>query len=76
MLYTFEFIVVCVCVCLVCLSIVCVCVCACGLSFHVVLCLDCCGGTVLYVCIEHYILVNMYHVSAQGVDEYMINVDY
>ena len=54
----------------------CVCVCACGLSFHVVLCLDCCGGTVLYVCIEHYILVNMYHVSAQGVDEYMINVDY
>ena len=28
----------------------------------------------LYVCIEYHILVNKYHVSAQGVDERMINV--
>ena len=30
----------------------------------------------LYVCIEYHIYVNMYHVSAQGVDERMINVHY
>ena len=29
----------------------------------------------LYMCIE-YISINMYHVSAQGVDERMINVHY
>ena len=29
-----------------------------------------------YVCIEYCIEVNMYHVSAQGVDERMINVHY
>ena len=28
----------------------------------------------LYMCIEYHIQVNMYHVSAQGVDERMINV--
>ena len=33
-----------------------------------------CFGTVLYVCIEYHIQVNMYHVSAQGVDERVINV--
>ena len=32
--------------------------------------------TVLYMCIEYHIQVNMYHVSAQGVDERMINVHY
>ena len=26
------------------------------------------------MCIEYHFLVNMYHVSAQGVDEHMINV--
>ena len=36
----------------------------------------CLGGTVLYVCIEYHIEVNMYHVSAQCVDERMINVHY
>ena len=30
----------------------------------------------LYMCIEYHILVNMYHVSAQGVDQRMINVLY
>ena len=30
----------------------------------------------LYMCIEYHIYVNMYHVSAQGVDERMINVHY
>ena len=28
------------------------------------------------MCIEYCIYVNMYHVSAQGVDECMINVHY
>ena len=32
--------------------------------------------TVLYLCIEYHIEVNMYHVRAQGVDERMINVHY
>ena len=32
--------------------------------------------TVLYMCIEYHIQVNMYHVSAQGVDERRINVHY
>ena len=41
-----------------------------------VLCVGCLGGTVLYVCIEYHIEVNMYHVRAQGVDERMINVHY
>ena len=35
---------------------------------------NCCGRTVLYMCIEYPFKVNMYHVSAQGVDERMINV--
>ena len=30
----------------------------------------------LYMCIEYHTQVNMYHVSAQGVDERMINVHY
>ena len=30
----------------------------------------------LYMCIGHHIYVNMYHVSAKGVDERMINVHY
>ena len=30
----------------------------------------------LYVCIEYRIQVNLYRVSAQGVDERMINVQY
>ena len=30
----------------------------------------------LYMCIEYHILVNMYHVSAQGIDECMLNVHY
>ena len=37
---------------------------------------NCFGWTVLYMCIEYHIYVNMYHVSAQGVDERMINVHY
>ena len=30
----------------------------------------------LYMCIEYHVWVNMYHVSAQGVDERKINVHY
>ena len=41
-----------------------------------VLCVGCFGRTMLNMCIEYYIYVNMYHVSAQGVDERMINVHY
>ena len=37
---------------------------------------NCFGRTVLYVYKEYCIEVNMYHVSAQGVDESMINVHY
>ena len=32
------------------------------------------GRTMLYMCIECHIYVNMYHVSTQGIDEHMINV--
>ena len=35
-------------------------------------CVNCFGGTVLYVRIEYCILVNMYDVRVQGVDEHMI----
>ena len=37
---------------------------------------NCFGRTVLYVYTEYCIQVNMYHVSAQDVDERMINVHY
>ena len=30
----------------------------------------------LYMCIEYHIYVNIYNVSAQGVNERMINVHY
>ena len=43
------------------------------LSFRMVLCMGCWGRTVFYVCIQYHIEVNTYHVSAQGVDERMIN---
>ena len=46
------------------------------LSFRMVLCVVCFGGTVLYVCIDYDIQVYMYHVSTQGIDERMINVHY
>ena len=45
----------------------------CFFSFCMMLCVGCFGGTVLYVCIEYHIEVNMYHVRAQGVDERIIN---
>ena len=44
--------------------------------FPVILYVNCLGRTVLYMCIEYRIKVNMYHVSAQCVDERMINVHY
>ena len=61
---------------------VCVCVCVCSaflllLFFKfVILYVNCLGRTMLYMCIEYHIYVDMYHVSAQGVDERMINVHY
>ena len=78
MSYTFDFIAVCVCV-RVC-ACVCVCACvracvrACMCVFHIILYVNCFGRTVLYMCIEYHIWVNMYNVSAQGADERMINV--
>ena len=41
-----------------------------------ILYVNCFGRTMLYMCIAYHISVNMYHVSAQGVDERMINVYY
>ena len=35
---------------------------------------NCFGRTVLYMSIEYYIFKYVYHVSAHGVDEHMINV--
>ena len=37
---------------------------------------NCFGRIVFYVSIEYCIWVNIYHVSAQGIDEHMINVHY
>ena len=44
--------------------------------FCIILYVNCFGRTMLYMCIEYHIYVNMYHVSDQGVDERMINVHY
>ena len=56
------------------------CVCVCVVRFFVlfftILYVNCFGRTMLYMCIEYHIQVNMYHVSAHGVDERMINVHY
>ena len=56
----------------------CVCVCSAFLYIYIfiILYVNCFGRTMLYMCIEYHIQVNMYHVSAQGVDERMINVYY
>ena len=56
----------CVCVCSALLFYFCVCV-------YNTLCKLFCR-TMLYMCIEYHIYVNVYHVSAQGIDERMINV--
>ena len=69
---------VCVCVC------VCVCVFAVFVLFFVfcfcfliiILYVNCFDRTMLYMCIEYHLQVNMFDVSAQGVDERMINVHY
>ena len=37
---------------------------------------NCFGRTMLYMCIGYHIWVNMYHVSAQGSDERIVNVHY
>ena len=60
----------CVCVC------VCACVCVCLFCFCIILYVNCFGRTTFYMCIEYHIYVSMYHVSAQCVDERMINVHY
>ena len=44
--------------------------------FLIILYVNCFGRTMLYICIEYHIYVNMYHVSAQGIDERMISVHY
>ena len=61
----------------------CVCVCVCSaflfyfiFYFFIILYAKNFGRNMLYMCIEYHIWVNMYHVSAQGVDERMINVHY
>ena len=57
------------CVCSACSACVC-------LFFSIILYVNCFGRTVLYMCIECHIYVNMHHVSTQGIDERMINVHY
>ena len=57
-----------------CLFLFCVCVCVC--VFCIVLYVNCFDRTMLYMCIEYHIQVNMYNVSTQGVDKCMINVRY
>ena len=68
------------CVVCVCGVSVCVCVCVCVVRFLFLFCIilyvNCFGRTMFYMCIEYHIQVNMYHVSAQGVDERIINVHY
>ena len=77
---------VCVCVCVhVCMmydtdhchrhlnSLRCVCVCVC-VCFHIMLYVNCFGRTVLDMCMEYHIWVNMCCVSTQGVDKRMLNV--
>ena len=49
------------------------CVRACAF-FNIILHVNCLGRTVLYMCIEYHIQVNMYHVSAQDIDERIIYV--
>ena len=46
----------------------------CFIYFYV----NCISRTVLYMCIEYYVMVNMYHLSAQGIaiGEHIINVHY
>ena len=67
---------------------VCVCVCVCTRGrararvyvrlfvVHIIIYVNCFGRTVLYVCIEYRISVNICHVSAQGVDERKIQVNF
>ena len=43
---------------------------------YIILYVNCFGRTVFYVCIEYRVTVNVYHVSAQGVDARIINVGY
>ena len=60
----------CVCVHVMYIRIHCgVCVC-----FRIILYVNCFDRTVLYVCIGYHIKVNVYYVSAQGVDEHAITV--
>ena len=62
------------CVCASARAYVFVCVCVCP---HIKPYVNCSGRTVLYVCIEYCVQVNICRVSAQGVDdERMINVHY
>jgi len=44
--------------------------------FRIILYVNCFGRTVLYMCIEYHIEVNMYHVRAQGVEKSTINIHY
>ena len=56
---------------------VCVCVCSAFFNFiFIILYVDCFGRTMLYMYKEYHIQITMYHVSAQDIDEHMINVHY
>ena len=51
------------------------CVRAC-VCFHIISYVNCFGRTVLYVCTCIEYCIDVFHVSAQGIDERMINVHY
>ena len=45
----------------------------CFLYIYIILYVIVSGKTVLYMCIEYLVQANMYYMSAQGVDECIIN---
>ena len=53
----------------------CVCACVC-LFFHIILYINCFGRTVLYMCIDYGLEVNLYDVSTECIEARVINVPY
>ena len=43
-------------------------------THYIKLCVNCFGKTMLYMCIEYHVYVNMYDASTQGTDEHIIYI--
>ena len=43
-------------------------------THYIKLYVNCFGKTMLYMCIEYHVYVNMYDASTQGTDEHMIDI--